>query len=99
MPGTFKARIPSRAIATKFEREILRLKELCAHMDTSVETLRKNSNVVIKFPDNETRDCKPLKKYRNNQYPYSFCALYLFIFFWGGGGEGWRLFEVGRLIE
>ena len=41
VPGTFKARTPSRAIATKFEREILRLKELCAHMDISVETLRK----------------------------------------------------------
>ena len=39
--GTFKARTPNRAIATKFEREILRLKELCAHMDISVETLRK----------------------------------------------------------
>ena len=41
VPGTFKARTPSRAIATKFEREILRLKELCAHMDISVEILRK----------------------------------------------------------
>ena len=41
VPGTFKARTPSRAIVTKFEREILRLKELCAHMDISVETLRK----------------------------------------------------------
>ena len=41
VPGTFKARTPRRAIATKFEREILRLKELCAHMDISVETLRK----------------------------------------------------------
>ena len=39
--GTFKAGTPNRAIATKFEREILRLKELCAHMDISVETLRK----------------------------------------------------------
>ena len=39
--GTFKAWTPNRAIATKFEREILRLKELCAHMDISVETLRK----------------------------------------------------------
>ena len=41
VPGTFKARTPSRAIATKSEREILQLKELCAHMDISVETLRK----------------------------------------------------------
>ena len=41
VPGTFKARTPSRAIATKFEREILQLKELCARMDISVETLRK----------------------------------------------------------
>ena len=43
VPGTFKARTPNRATATKFEREILRLKELCAHMDISVETLRKIS--------------------------------------------------------
>ena len=41
VPGTFKARTPSRAFPTKFDREILRLKELCAHMDISVETLRK----------------------------------------------------------
>ena len=41
LSGTFKARTPSRAIATKFEREILQLKELCAHMEISVETLRK----------------------------------------------------------
>ena len=52
----------------------------------------KNSNVVIKFSDNETRDCKPLMKYRNNKYPYSSYALYFF-FLLGGG----RLFEVGRL--
>ena len=39
-PGTLKARAPSRTIATKFEGEIL-LKELCAQMDISVETLRK----------------------------------------------------------
>ena len=39
VPGTFKARTPSRAIATKFE--ILRVKDLCAHMDISLETLRK----------------------------------------------------------
>ena len=30
VPGAFKARKPSRAIATKFEREISGLKELCA---------------------------------------------------------------------
>ena len=41
VPGTFKARTPSRAVATKFVRGILRLKELCAHMVISVETLRK----------------------------------------------------------
>ena len=41
VPGTFKARTTSWAIATKFERDILRLKELCAHMDILVETLRK----------------------------------------------------------
>ena len=41
VPGTFKTRTPNRAIAIKFEREILRLKELCANMDISVKTLRK----------------------------------------------------------
>ena len=41
VPGTFKVRTPNRAVATKFEQEILQLKELCAHMDISVETLRK----------------------------------------------------------
>ena len=41
VPVTFKARTQSRAIATRFERDTLRLKELCAHMDISVETLRK----------------------------------------------------------
>ena len=41
VPGAFKGRTSSRAFATKYEREILRLKELCAHMDIAVETLRK----------------------------------------------------------
>ena len=41
VPGSFKARTPSRAIAMSFEWDILRLKELCAHMDIRVETLRK----------------------------------------------------------
>ena len=38
VPGAFKVRTPSKAIATNFEREILRLKELCAHRDIAVET-------------------------------------------------------------
>ena len=37
--GAFIARTPSRAIASKFEREILRLKELCIHMEIAVERL------------------------------------------------------------
>ena len=41
VPGSFKARMPSRAIAVSFERDILRLGELYAHMDIRVETLRK----------------------------------------------------------
>ena len=41
VPGTFKTQTPNRAIATKFEQEILQLKELCTHMDISVKTLRK----------------------------------------------------------
>lgn len=45
VPGTFKVRTPSRAIATKFERETLRLRELCATWTFRL-TL-----VVIKFSD------------------------------------------------
>ena len=33
--GSFLARTTSRAIATKFEEEIIRLKNLCTHMDIS----------------------------------------------------------------
>ena len=74
-------------------------------MDISVETLRKIPT-LSKFSDNETRDCKPLKKYRNNQYPYltllrgwaliRVCALKSTFSEWGGGGG--RLFEAGRLL-
>ena len=39
--GTFKVQTPSKAISIKFEREILYPKELCAHMDISIKTLRK----------------------------------------------------------
>ena len=41
VPGSFLARTTSRAIATKFEEEIIRLKELCTHMDITVEKLRR----------------------------------------------------------
>ncbi len=41
VPGTFLARTTSRAIATKFEEEIIRLKELCTHMDITVQKLRR----------------------------------------------------------
>ena len=34
--GSFLARTTSRAIATKFEEEIIRLKNLCTHMDIDV---------------------------------------------------------------
>ena len=47
VPGTFKVSIPSKA--TKFEWEILRMKELCAHMDLSVETLRKIPTLSLNF--------------------------------------------------
>ena len=40
VPGSLLARTPSRAIATKFENEIIRLKELCTHMDITVLKLR-----------------------------------------------------------
>ena len=39
--GTFKVQTSSRAISIKFEREILYPKELCAHIDISIKTLRK----------------------------------------------------------
>ena len=39
----------------------------------------------------DTRDCKPLKKYRNNQYSYSSCALYYFFSLGGRRGGGWAL--------
>ena len=41
VPRSFLARTTSRAIATKFEEEIIRLKELCTHMDITVEKLRR----------------------------------------------------------
>ena len=44
--GSFRARTPSRAIAEKFEEEVLRMKELCSHMDISVHTFRKISLVL-----------------------------------------------------
>ena len=40
VPASFIARMTSRAIAAKFEEEIIRLKELCTHMDIIVERLR-----------------------------------------------------------
>ena len=33
VPGSFLARMMSRAVATKFDEEIIRLKSLCIHMD------------------------------------------------------------------
>ena len=41
VPGSFLARTTSRAIATKFEEEMIRLKELCTLMDVTVEKLRR----------------------------------------------------------
>ena len=40
-PGAFLARTTSRVIATKFEEEITRLKELCTSIDITVEKLRR----------------------------------------------------------
>ena len=39
--GSFLARTTSSAIATKFEEEIIRLKELCTDMNIIVEKLRR----------------------------------------------------------
>ena len=33
VPGSFLAKTTSRAIATKFEEQIIRLKNLCTHME------------------------------------------------------------------
>jgi len=41
IPGSFLARTTSSAIATKFEEEIIRLRELCTHMDITFEKLRR----------------------------------------------------------
>ena len=45
------------------------------------------------FSDNEIIDCEPLKIYRNNQYPFCFCTLYLPYLCFGGceGGAYSRL--------
>ena len=40
VPGSFLAKTISRAIATKFEEEIIRLKNLYTRMDITVEKLR-----------------------------------------------------------
>ena len=52
----------------------------------------KNSNILIDFSENEIIDCEPLKKYRNNQYLFSFCTLYLLYLCFGGwevGGDSY----------
>ena len=70
----------------------------------------KNSNILIDFSDNEIIDCEPLKKYRNNQYPFCFCTLYLPYLCFGGweGGVAYSRFSAqnyfiggwgGRLFE
>lgn len=41
VPGALKVGTPIRAIAIKFEWQVLYLKELCASKDIAVETLRK----------------------------------------------------------
>ena len=38
--GCFLVRMTSTVVATKFEQEIYRMKELCTHMDITVEKLR-----------------------------------------------------------
>ena len=40
VPASFMARMNTQAIPTIFEEEIIRLKELCTHMDIIVEKLR-----------------------------------------------------------
>ena len=45
--GAFLARTTSKAIATKFEEEIIRLKELCTYMDITVEKLRRKTTVFV----------------------------------------------------
>ena len=47
--GAFLARTTSRAIATKFEEEIIRLKELCTYMDITVENQTKTTVFVMHY--------------------------------------------------
>ena len=41
VPVSSMAKTTSRAIAAEFEEEIIRLKELCTHMEIMVERLRR----------------------------------------------------------
>ena len=41
VPAAFIVRTTKRAFAMKFEKEILRMKDLCGHMNIEVEALRK----------------------------------------------------------
>ena len=55
----FKARMPSRIIAMRFEREILRLKENLRPHGHWSRNFKENYNVLV---DNESRVCKPVNK-------------------------------------
>ena len=60
--GSFKTRTTSRAIATKFEEEIIRLKEFCIHIDIIVEKLRRRPlfcNSVLPYVCEQLKEDEP----------------------------------------
>jgi len=62
VPGSFLARTISRTIATKFEEEIIRLKNLCTQMDITVEKLRQDHcfcNVALLFVSEQLKEDEP----------------------------------------
>ena len=59
-PGSFMTRTTSRAIATKFEEDIIRLKEGCIHIDITVEKLRHCfRNAVLPYICQQLKEDEP----------------------------------------
>ena len=63
IPGSFLARTTSRSIATKFEEEIIRLKNLYTHMDIIVEKTQTKDhcfcNVALPFVCEQLKEDEP----------------------------------------
>ena len=95
MPVTFKAQKPSRAVAMKSEQEILQLKDLCTHMDISVQTLRKIPTLSKNLPTMELAN-KAINEIQLCTIIINTCIslghFCIHFFFWGGGWvSGWVL--------